>query len=284
MKDSIRLDVYLAELKKDFSRNFYQKFIKSRGVEVNGKLIKKPHHLVDETDDIKIDKTAMELFSNSGISQGKVPDKNIIFSGNKFFVIDKPPFVTTEAIAKGFFPVHRLDKNTSGVLVIAKDPQTQHLFQLQWQERKVEKKYIALVAGTLPSAGEIKGAIARSVKNRTKMVLSAHPSAREAVTKYKTMRAFSIEGDEFTLLRAIPLTGRTHQIRVHFASIGHPIVGDEVYGDKKLNKKFEQGCGLKRQFLHAESLKLKHPTTKRSVIFTSKPPADLMAALKNQVP
>jgi len=145
--------------------------------------------------------------------------------------------------------VHRLDKETSGVLVVARNQKTfEHLKKL-FQEHKVVKKYIALVRGKVEKGGVINapiglkpGTVKRSARARKmKMV-------KEAVTEYKPLKIFEKNGEFFTLLELTPRTGRTHQLRVHLASIHHPIVGDALYGPKK------NSLGLTRQFLHAESI------------------------------
>jgi 23S rRNA pseudouridine1911/1915/1917 synthase len=142
--------------------------------------------------------------------------------------------------------VHRLDKDTSGVLLIAKNQKSFEWLKSQFQDRKIKKTYLALVSGKLKAdSGLIDLPIGRS-KTPLKRLASqkARGKLREAITEYKVVKKF----DNYTLLEAFPKTGRTHQIRVHFKAIGHPVVGDKLYGnpEEKLN----------RQFLHAQSLEL----------------------------
>lgn len=285
MKDAVRLDVYLFEKKKDFSRTFYKKFIRKIGVRINGKLVKKPHCVLKEKDVVVVPGAEIDSFLKS-LEKDKafisVAEKNIIFDGKKFIVIDKPPFVTTEELVKGFLPVHRLDKNTSGVLVIAKDPLTQSSLQAQWKARYVKKTYVALLKGKLePGKGAVEGRIGRSMRNRLKMTISLSSRSREASTGYEVVKYYTdpISGGAYTLIKAFPKTGRTHQIRVHFAAIQHPIIGDHLYGDKKLNAFFEEKFGLKRQFLHAQKLELADPQTGKKKTFTANIPADLQGVL-----
>lgn len=280
MQNLKRLDIRLAELYKDFSRGFYQKLIWKGGIKINGKIVVKSHHLVCEDDKIDIDEKIKKSLLE--ITEELVPDHKFLFLDKDMAVIDKPPFVRTESLVKGFLPVHRLDKNTSGILVAAKGPQAQARLQAQFKERRIKKTYLALVRGELvPLEGAIEGGIFRSMRDRRKMAVSALPKARAAYTKYKIIGYFEapLLCEKFTLAKVFPETGRTHQIRVHFASIGYPVIGDELYGDKKLNKKIEQHAGLNRQFLHAEQLILSHPATGKKLTFTSKLPEDLQKAL-----
>lgn len=144
--------------------------------------------------------------------------------------------------------VHRLDKDTSGVLLIAKSDEMHQKLNKAFQDRKVEKIYWALVKGCPKSTeGRIEAPIKRSHQDRKKMAI--HAQGKMAVSQFKLLEQF--EG--VSLLEIQIETGRTHQIRVHMASIGHPVVGDEVYGDQKLNKQFRK-LGLERQFLHAKKL------------------------------
>jgi 23S rRNA pseudouridine1911/1915/1917 synthase len=275
-----RLDLFLSATRKDFSRNLYQKFIKEHGVFINGLLIKKTHALVGEKDKVDFDEIAFKKFIKSfsaDITKISINKCDILFEDKSFLVIDKPPFVRTEGVGKGLFLVHRLDKDTSGILILAKDVPTQTFFQNQWQSRSVKKTYVTLIKGTLPNkTGSIDAPINRSFKDRRKMAVSSSIGSRESVTEFSVKKVF---GNEASLVEAYPKTGRTHQIRVHFSSIGHPVVGDSVYGDKKLNKKFEQLYGLKRQFLHAQSLELVVPNSKKKKVFKSKLPKDLSSVL-----
>lgn len=273
-----RLDLHLLKTHGRYSRSFYQKFIRKNGVEINGKKIKKPHCAIRPTNEIKIEEKEMRDFlalQEHGREKGEYDLKPmIIYSDKDFFAIDKPPFVTTEDLIKGFLPVHRLDKNTSGVLAVAKNPLAQAALQKQWLEKKVKKTYIALIKGKLePREGAIEGPIGRSQKDRRKMALSSLFKARQARTSYKVIKHLYLKDSLYlplTLVFAFPETGRTHQIRVHFSSITHPIVGDDLYGDKKLNKSFQQKFALNRQFLHALSLQISHPKTGKKIKITAK--------------
>jgi 23S rRNA pseudouridine1911/1915/1917 synthase len=169
--------------------------------------------------------------------------------------------------------VHRLDKDTSGVLLIAKTEPVRLNLMAQFAARTVEKRYLALVEG-IPSTptGEIDAPIARDPNQRKQMAVVR--GGRPAVSFYRILRTF--EG--LTLLEVLPKTGRTHQIRVHLAFIGHPIVGDSVYGRRK------QRLKLDRHFLHAESLSLLSPGTGQPLAVSAPMPPDLQAILDQLEP
>lgn len=153
--------------------------------------------------------------------------------------------------------VHRLDKDTSGILLVAKNQKAFEYLKSQFQNRKIKKRYIALVYGELKvESGIIDLAIGKSKKDFRKKIAGKKMigKIREAITEYKVIKKFS----NYTLLEVFPKTGRTHQIRAHLKAIGHPIVCDKLYGTKKTICPF----GLDRQFLHASSLELNLPAGK----------------------
>lgn len=222
----------------------------------------------------------------------------IIFEDASFLVLDKPAgwIVNRAETTKGQetiqdwleanfqfpifkFPscrsgvVHRLDKETSGLLVVAKTVEAFINLQKQFKERRVEKCYLALVHGRIqPANGEINAAISRSPFNRKKF--GVFLGGREAVTKYKTLKYI----EKFSLVELRPQTGRTHQIRVHLKYLGYPIVGDDFYAGRKTARLDRKWCG--RQFLHASYLAFFHPETRERLEFTSPLPEDLEAVMK----
>jgi 23S rRNA pseudouridine1911/1915/1917 synthase len=165
--------------------------------------------------------------------------------------------------------VHRLDKDTSGVLVIAKDPETLADLAAQFKDREVEKQYLALVWGRpQPPRGTIDEPIGRNPVHRKRMAVRR--AGRAAQTRYEVVDS----ADGLTLLRLWPRTGRTHQLRVHLACIGHPIVGDAVYGR---GRKRASGVPVSRQALHAEQLSFRHPQSGERLRFRAPLPPDLAA-------
>jgi len=178
----------------------------------------------------------------------------IIHEDENVQVYDKPAGINCDDFEKR---IHRLDKDTSGIFLVAKNEKALEFFQKQFQERKVEKKYLALVVGNLKNKeGEIKTLLGRSPKDprKQKVYLPHEPQnegKREAVTRYKVLQRFK----DYDLIEVKPETGRKHQIRAHFTYLGHPVAGDKLYGFKG------QVCpkGLKRQFLHASYIKIELP-------------------------
>ena len=206
---------------------------------------------------------------------------NIIYEDNNLLVVDKPAGIETieipDKIGKEVLNVHRLDKDTSGINLFAKNQGALIFFQKQFKNRKVEKKYAALVKGNVKeNKGIIETLIGRSKKDgkKQKVYLFNEPGSakgkRRAITEYKVVKRFN----SCTLLEIIPKTGRKHQIRCHMAYFGHPVVGDKVYGFKdKLYSK-----DLLRQFLHASYIKIKLPNGEYEE-FNSELPKDLERCL-----
>ncbi len=247
----------------------------------------------------------------------------VIFGDKDILVLDKPAgLITTssetqtstslEDILKTDFGikidrggiVHRLDKDTSGLLVVAKTDETLEALQAQFKGRKVKKEYIVLVHGLVEASGKVEAAIMRNPVNREKFI--ALPSqaslgvAKPAVTEYEPIKnlqlsAFSLQQifsdfnkiqirrlerinyNQFTLLKCFPKTGRTHQIRVHLKYLDFPIVGDDKYGGRKVVRLDHRW--IPRQFLHAAHLEFNHPGTGKLIKFDSKLPEDLEKAL-----
>lgn len=172
--------------------------------------------------------------------------------------------------------VHRLDKETSGVLLIAKDPVIFVKLQKQFANREIVKKYFALVHGKIESVeGEIKAPIGRLPWHRTKFGVVA--SGREAETSYKVISYYYKDGNSYTLLEVIPHTGRTHQIRVHLKYLGYPLVSDRLYTGRINYRKDQEFCP--RLFLHANFLRFSHPKTKKMMEIISKFPYDLQQVI-----
>ncbi|MBI2956022.1 MAG: RluA family pseudouridine synthase [Acidobacteria bacterium] len=174
--------------------------------------------------------------------------------------------------------VHRLDKPTSGVLLVAKNDAAHRHLAEQFRWREVEKRYVALVHGRLPRAHDvIRLPVARDLVRRTRMT-TRRRLGREAATEYRVLET----AGSFTLLEAFPYTGRTHQVRVHFSSLGHPLVGDTLYGAPRLlrwNNRSQPT--LDRIFLHAQRLRFRHPRTGEPLEVSAPLPAELEALLRH---
>jgi 23S rRNA pseudouridine1911/1915/1917 synthase len=211
------------------------------------------------------------------------PEGESLKSGEKTlidYLIEKYPELKNAGEAPRYGIVHRLDKDTSGVLLVAKSSEGLIFLQKQFKNREVEKKYVCLVEGVMESdKGEIKTLIARAKgdprKQRAYSEINAPKSAREAITEYKILERFK----DYTLLEVEIKTGRRHQIRCHFSYLKHPIAGDKLYGFK--NSKIPEG--LTRQFLHAQKLKIQLPNGSTEE-FVSELPEELQQILNNLQP
>lgn len=279
-----RLDKFLAKTAKNLTRSQAKKLIKEGNIVVNAHIVE-PDYEVKKGDLVRLE------IPQPKPAQVKAEDiaLNIVYEDDSLLVIDKEsgmvvhPTVDhpngtvvnallfhlkrrTKGLGESLRPgiVHRLDKGTSGLLVIAKSGKALESLKAQFKKRDVTKKYLALASKKIePLFGRIEKPIARHPKNRKKFTVS--DAGREAVTDY-----FSIEQiGPYTLLELEPKTGRTHQIRVHLSSIGCPIVGDRLYGGK----------AAPRLFLHASYLEFTHPKTKKRVSFRSGLPVDLEGIL-----
>lgn len=175
-----------------------------------------------------------------------------------------------------FGMVHRLDRGTSGLLVVAKRSGTHRKLCEQFRRRRVVKKYLALLVGSLPRRrGQIRLGLGRTrIGGRAEAIVGG-PGARQAVTHYRTIEQFQ----DATLVEAMPRTGRWRQIRLHFKAIGHPVAGDEEEGDAEANARFEALFGLRRMFLHASYLAFRHPEVGHAAAFDCPLPAELQLVL-----
>jgi len=286
-RQGVRLDKYIVERCPELSRTHAQKLIGNGLITVNERVAKAGLKL-NIGDTVSI---AMPPPPPSPLSPEAIP-LNIIYEDNDLLVIDKPPGLTVHP-APGHpshtlvnailshFPhltdigdslrpgiVHRLDKDTSGVMLVAKNRAAQLDLASQFKTHSVVKAYLVLVKGHLtPEHGIIEASIGRDPGNRKRMAVVAR--GREARTEYSVVKYIG----NYTLLEVRPETGRTHQIRVHLLAIGYPVVGDSMYGVKS--------AYLSRQFLHACRLGFSLPSTGEYVEFTSHLPPDLERALRD---
>ncbi len=274
-----RLDISITK-KTGLSRNFVQNLIKSGLVRVNKVQIEKTGFKVSGNDEI-----AYKILEKDSSVKPEDIKLNIIHEDEDLLVINKQAGLVVHPsdsghtsgtilnaalnIDKNASLLHRLDKDTSGVLLIAKNLKTKTRLSKMFKDRKVEKTYLALVRG-VPSSekGKIEAPLKRNTSNR--MRISINSKGKNAITKFKILEIYK----NASLLKVNIETGRTHQIRVHMASIGHPIIGDSTYGDAKINKEYEEKYNLKRQFLHAKEIKIDGKT------FTAKLPKELESVYK----
>jgi 23S rRNA pseudouridine1911/1915/1917 synthase len=284
-----RLDRYLAALGKWGSRSQVQKLIAVGAVRLAGHAAK-AGAIVHGGEAIDIESFSLP------VAAGVEPEPialDVLYEDAHLLVINKPAGLVVHPAPgnwrgtlvsallhhwRGPLPgldparpgiVHRLDKETSGVLVIAKDPETLTALGNQFRRRLVEKQYVAFVWGRLrPQRGAISEPIGRNPVHRTRMAVRR--GGREALTAFEVVERF----DEVTMVRLFPRTGRTHQLRVHLAAIGHPIAGDAVHGRARTRS---GEVLIQRQALHAEQIVFRHPATQERMRVTAPLPPDLVA-------
>jgi len=294
-KAGLRLDLYLvSHLPNSLSRTYLQKLIRQKRIFVNG-MPRKSHYKIVTGDFIEVEMSKPEKLT---ISPENIP-LNIVYEDERLIVVDKPSGMVVHPAPGNYSGtlvnallyhvkklsqslegrpgiVHRLDKNTSGLLVVAKDEAAHAFISRQFSKRTTDKRYIAVVEGIVQhDNGVISYPIGRHRRDRKRMSVR-FSEAKNAVTHYKVLERFK----DKTLLEIKPETGRTHQIRVHMAYIGQPIVGDDMYSTKKKN------TVIARTALHAAEISFIHPTTKEQMHFTSPLPVDmkvLIDKLKNKV-
>ena len=288
-----RLDRALAEAHPDLSRMQWQRLIKDGAVTINGRSPKASLRLTGGEVVTAVLPEVVEV----GLEPENIP-LDIRYEDDDLILVNKPAGIVVhpsvgnetgtlvnailyycpniEGIDFTLRPgiVHRLDKYTSGLIVVAKNDRALRYMQAQFKERTIKKKYLALVEGQItPAAALIDAPLGRDPKQRKKMaVIPLHSShtARESQTRYET----AVSYDNFTLVNCFPLTGRTHQIRVHLAYVGYPIVCDHIYGRRK--RSFPE---LRRHFLHAAELTFKRPSDEAELTFEAELPPELQTII-----
>lgn len=240
-----------------------------------------------ENDSILVfDKPAGLTVNKAESQKDNVTLQDIVAEKYPSIYIVHPDLVTPET--KDFYSrsglVHRLDKDTSGIIIVAKNPQIFSQIQSQFKDRSIVKKYLALVIGRIKDMQigeefEINAPIKRGVRNREKFTIAR--DGRESETHFKVLDFYedSITYEKYTLVECTPKTGRTHQIRVHLAALGHPVLGDSLYSGKKRYKKLEETLG--RQFLHAFYIKFYDESKNEMVELSSPLPKDLHSVLES---
>ena len=281
-----RLDVFLtANLEDVPSRNYIKKLIESGNVKVNENIVK-AHYKVAAGDDICVD-IPKGFLSEQHVAPEDIP-LNVFYEDQNLFVINKPCGMVVHP-ARGNYSgtlvnallhhsvelssvntdirpgiVHRLDKETSGLILVAKDNITHTKLAKQFQRHTVEKQYVALVEKEVEfDEGIIDVPLGKSLRNFDKRAVRYDDKSREAVTRYKVVKRYK----GVTLVDLFPKTGRTHQLRVHMKYLGHPILGDDKYGNKN---------SFPRLALHAQAIGFKHPGTKEFVKFSSTIPKEFL--------
>ena len=286
-KENVRIDVFLTE-NTEFSRNKISQVIKKGEVLVNNKKVSASYK-VKIGDVINYNEPAPDIID----LEPEKMDLDIVYEDDYLVIINKPSgLVVHPAVGnyshtlvngllyhfnkisnkKSIRPgiVHRLDKDTSGLMIVAKDDKTHDLLAGMIKNKKVERKYLALVWGVLRhEKGRIDAPIGRDINDRQKYTVT-DINSKNSITHFKVIERFK----EVSLLECKLDTGRTHQIRVHMEYIGHPIVNDPVYGRRKIINDFGQ-------MLHSKSIKLIHPITNKELFFEVEPPKEFNEILES---
>jgi 23S rRNA pseudouridine1911/1915/1917 synthase len=283
-----RLDLFLAENLTDYSRSYIQQLISENKVLVDGRLEKSNHKVkLGSTITIDIPDAITDEIKPEPVNINIIYQDNdiAIINKQKGLVVHPAPGNYTGTLVNGLLYhckdlsgingklrpgiVHRLDKDTSGVMVVAKNDSAHRLLAEDLKSREIKRSYIALVHGNIAEErGKIDAPIGRDPGERKRMAV-VHKGSKNAITFFEVLERFG----DFTLVNVNIKTGRTHQIRVHFSFIGNPVVGDEKYTNRKNSFK------VKGQLLHAWKLVLKHPSTGEEMEFEAKLPKDFQTVL-----
>ncbi len=271
-----RLDKAVAMLNSELSRSFITKLIDEGKITINGK-VEKPSFKVKENDEINIEEI---VDVKSDIKEEDIP-LDVVYEDDDILIINKPQGMVVHP-ANGHYSgtlvnalmfmedslssingvvrpgiVHRIDKDTSGLLCVAKNDNAHHFLAEQLKDHTMAREYMALVRGVIKeNSGTIEMPIGRDKKDRQKM--AAVKEGKPAITHFQVLERFR----DHTLVKCQLVSGRTHQIRVHMSAIGHPVEGDPLYAGKNYDKIYKNG-----QLLVAFKLKLIHPTTKKEMVF-----------------
>ncbi len=287
----LRIDKYLNEINEDYTRSFVQKMIEEGNVTVNGKTVKASYKLKknDVIDVEEIENTEIEAIAEDIPIDIVYEDEDIIivnkakgmvvhpgngnYTGtlvNALLFTHKDRLSAINGVVRPGI-VHRIDKDTSGIIVVAKNDKAHKTLSSAFKVHNITRKYIAVVKGIVEKDNiKIDLPIGRSTTDRIKMAVT-EKNSREAVTHIKVLKRFYESG--YTLVEAKLETGRTHQIRVHMSYIGHPLLGDDTYGPAK------NEFGISGQVLHAKTLGFTHPTTGDYVEFEQEEPEEFKEVL-----
>ena len=288
-----RLDKALAVSLPDYSRNRLKTWVEAGGVMVDGK-VTKARYLLRGGESIKV--FPQEMPEQHAFSPQEIP-LDIVYEDESIIVLNKPAGLVVHPAAGNWsgtllngllfkYPelkslpragiVHRLDKDTSGLMVVARTSQAQTALVRQLQDRTVGRRYLAWVWGETPAQGKVLASVGRDQRDRLKMSAGS-PHGKPAATAYRRLAKGKFQDHPVSLVECRLETGRTHQIRVHLESLGFPLLGDPVY--RKKSPGIAQSLPFNRQALHAFALSLQHPLTQEFVSWFKAPPADLLQLL-----
>ncbi len=285
-----RLDKVLAGALPDYSRNRLKAWVEAGAVMVDGK-VTKARYLLHGGESIKV--FPQEMPEQFAFSPENIP-LDVVYEDESIIVVNKPPGLVVHPAAGNWsgtllnallfrYPelkmlpragiVHRLDKDTSGLMVVARTSHAQTALVRQLQERTVGRRYLAWVWGDAPSQGKVLASVGRDQRDRLKMAVGT-PQGKPAATQFRRLTKGSFGESPVALLECRLETGRTHQIRVHLESLGLPLLGDPVY--RKKTPGVAKTLVFERQALHAFALSLRHPETHELATWFRLPPQDLL--------
>ncbi|BDT77152.1 pseudouridine synthase [Polynucleobacter yangtzensis] len=288
-----RLDKVLAGSLPDYSRNRLKAWVEAGAVMVDGK-VTKARYLLRGGESIKV--FPQEMPEQFAFSPENIP-LDVVYEDEDIIVVNKPPGLVVHPAAGNWsgtllngllfhYPelkmlpragiVHRLDKDTSGLMVVARTSQAQTSLVRQLQDRTVGRRYLAWVWGDAPSQGKVLASVGRDQRDRLKMAAGS-PQGKPAATLFRRLSKGLVKGSPVTLLECRLETGRTHQIRVHLESLGFPLVGDPVY--RKRTPGVAKDIQFSRQALHAFALSLQHPVKNELMTWFRLPPQDILDLL-----
>ena len=288
-----RLDKALATHLPDYSRNRLKAWVEAGAVTVDGR-VTKARYLLHGGESIKV--FPQEMPEQFAFGPEDIP-LDVIYEDSSLIVINKPPGLVVHPAAGNWtgtllngllfhFPelknlpragiVHRLDKDTSGLMVVARNPEAQTSLVRQLQERTVGRRYLSLVWGDAPSQGKVLATVGRDQRDRLKMAAGS-PQGKPAATLFRRLAKGVFNQTALALLECRLETGRTHQIRVHLESLGLPLLGDPVY--RKKTPGAAKVLNFERQALHAYALSLEHPISHEILTWFKLPPDDFMQLL-----
>lgn len=294
--DGGRLDQVLADMIPEHSRNRLQQWVKAGRVDVDGKTVTEPKHKIYGGEPLTIRVDQILTDAEAGQFLPEAMDLPIVYEDAHILVINKPPGLVVHPAAGNWqgtllngllaynpvfahLPragiVHRLDKDTSGLMVVAKTLAAHTHLIRQLQARSVKRLYRAIVCGVPKVDGAVNAPIGRDPRQRTRMAVTSQ--GKEAITHYRLLEVFP----GCSLVECALETGRTHQIRVHMAHLGHPLVGDETYLGGRRHPLPEPAAHFGRQALHARQLGLLHPETGEPMRWTAQVPADMAQLLED---
>ncbi|MGV0005116.1 MAG: 23S rRNA pseudouridine(1911/1915/1917) synthase RluD [Candidatus Porifericomitaceae bacterium WSBS_2022_MAG_OTU9] len=291
-----RLDKVLSSHYQQYSRSRLQQWIRDGFVQLNNKVATQTRQTVQPEDIISLNIPEMEPEYSM---EAEAIELSVVYQDPSMIVLNKPPGLVVHPGAGNRngtllnallhhdpglcnIPraglIHRLDKDTSGLLLVARKLESHNALVQQMQKREIKRSYQAVVSGKLRRGGTIEAALGRDRRNRTKIAVTA--SGKNAITHYKIMESFT----SHTMLNIQLETGRTHQIRVHLAWLGHPVLGDPAYGRRQLPGKDQRQLhdilhAWRRQALHAWQLQLLHPLHGKSMQWQVDAPADMQQLL-----